>query len=126
MKHQEPFNQQQMTSEIGKTRYLWTTFARRAHSALALAAAAQAFGALAREMDAYDAYHILQQQQEPEGETPDVRAYEEVLTVLSRACENWWRAASTLASKHGRDPPSGFCPKRCTDYGLSGTAPAPD
>ncbi len=101
------FDQQQMTSAMGKARYLWTTFARRATSALALAAAAQAFGALAREMDAYDAYLLLQHQEE-EGETPTICAYEEVLIVLSRAGENWYRAAKTLQASSEETLPTAF------------------
>jgi hypothetical protein len=106
------FDHQQMTSEMGKARYLWTTFARRAQSALALAAAAQAFGALAREMDAYDTYQLLeqqpQQQLEEQEKLLDIRAYEEVLLMLGRACENWWRAATTLQASSEETLPAAF------------------
>lgn len=104
------FNQQDMTSAMGKARFLWTTFARRAQCAPALAAASQAFHALSHEMEAYEQYRALHQQ-EQETEPIGVHAYERVLTSLSM-CTHWWTAVEMLQASPEQMLPAAFANKQ--------------
>jgi hypothetical protein len=106
-----PFNQQDMISEMGKARYLWTTFARRAQSSAALSAASQAFHALSYEMGAYEQYCAIQPQEQEE-EPVDVHAYERVLTSLSLACDHWWSVVYLLQESPEQTLPAAFAHKQ--------------
>jgi hypothetical protein len=104
------FSQQDMTSAMGKARYLWTTFARRAQSSTALSAAAQAFLALSYEMEAYEQYRVIQQG-EQEDEPIDLHDYERVLISLGAACDAWWKTLRLLQTSSEQTLPAAFANK---------------